>query len=281
MLTSREKMAAIRKDPAIVNVQDRVCENIDLAKVAAKMVSWERYAPYCGLSPADEIENKQDSEHYVVQKLRMLERWKEKSGKDATYTNLAVMFEGVGDPVLANLVRTLAQDQGETEIHDQDQEGIEPNNQDPGGTEPDNQDQEGTEPHNQDPGGTEPDNQDQEGTEPDNRNPGGTEPHSQEQRETKSHKDRNYGFSLLFGLTSYYTFLYQPVKHPMPENYTQYVNKVKQQYKTHLHDVAQSFWLPANMHKFIQLSLTSRDKPHDPKKLINILPINDLPLNDQ
>ena len=153
-------MAAIRKEPAIVNVRDRVCENIDLAKVAAKMVSWERYAPYCGLSPADEIENKQDSEHYVVQKLRMLERWKKKSGKDATYTNLAVMFERVGDPVLANLVRTLAQDQGETEIHNQDQEG------------------------------TEQDNQDQEGTEPDNWNPGGTKPYSQKQRETKSHKQR-------------------------------------------------------------------------------------------
>ena len=103
-------MAAIREDQAIVNVRDRVCENIDLAKVAAKIVSWERYAPYCGLSTDDEKEIKQNSEHYVIQKLRMLEQWKERSGEDATYTNLAVIFERAGDPILANLVGALAQD---------------------------------------------------------------------------------------------------------------------------------------------------------------------------
>ena len=47
-----------------------------------------------------------------------------------------------------------------------------------------------------------------------------------------------------------------------PTQYVQYVNKVKQRYKIHLSDVAQSFWLPANIDTFIQLSLTSRDKPH-------------------
>ena len=46
----------------------------------------------------------------------------------------------------------------------------------------------------------------------------------------------------------------------MPENYAQYVNNVKERYKTHLRDVAQSFWLPADMHTFIQLSLTNRDE---------------------
>ena len=47
-----------------------------------------------------------------------------------------------------------------------------------------------------------------------------------------------------------------------PTQYIQYVDKVKQRYKKHLHGVAQSFWLPADMHKFIQLSLTNREKPH-------------------
>ena len=66
--------------------------------------------------------------------------------------------------------------------------------------------------------------------------------------------------------------LQQPAKDSMknytqyrPTWYTQYPNKVKQRYKKHLHDVAQSFWLPANMHTFIQLSLTSRDELHAPK----------------
>ena len=71
--------------------------------------------------------------------------------------------------------------------------------------------------------------------------------------------------------------LHQPVKDSMknypqyrptqysPTQYIQYVDKVKQRYKKHLSDVAQSFWLPANVHKFIQVSLTSRDKPHAPK----------------
>ena len=173
LTASVKNMAAIRKEQVIVNVRDRVCENVDLGKVAAKIVSWERYAPYCGLSTDDEKEIKQNSEHYVVQKLRMLERWKEKSGKDATYTNLAVIFERAGDPILANLVCTLAQGQGEIEVHNQDQGGTEPG-----------------EPDNRNLGGTEPDNRNPGGTEPENRNQGGTEPHSQEQRETKSHKER-------------------------------------------------------------------------------------------
>ena len=46
-----------------------------------------------------------------------------------------------------------------------------------------------------------------------------------------------------------------------PTQYKHYINKVKQWYKAHLPDVAQSFWLPTNMHTFIQLSLTNRDKP--------------------
>ena len=66
--------------------------------------------------------------------------------------------------------------------------------------------------------------------------------------------------------------LNQPVKDSR-KNYAQckttmvaqYVDKVKQRYKKHLPDVAQSLWLPANMHRFIQLSLTSRDMPHTPR----------------
>ena len=74
-------------------------------------------------------------------------------------------------------------------------------------------------------------------------------------------------FALAFSFVIFYNqskFSHQTVKNFM-ENYTleyaQYVYNVKQRYKTRLHDVAQSFWLPTKMHTFIQLSLTSRDKP--------------------
>ena len=74
-------------------------------------------------------------------------------------------------------------------------------------------------------------------------------------------------FALALSFVIFYNqskFSHQMVKNFM-ENYTleyaQYVYNVKQRYKTRLHDVAQSFWLPTKMHTFIQLSLTSRDKP--------------------
>ena len=43
--------------------------------------------------------------------------------------------------------------------------------------------------------------------------------------------------------------------------YAQYVYNVKQRYKTHLPEVAQSFWLRVDILTYIQLSLTSRHKP--------------------
>ena len=92
---------------------DRRCKDVDLAKLAGKIVSWEKYAPYCGLSPPEEEEIKHDSQRYVVQKRRMLERWKEKSGDSATYRNLVGIFEKVEDQLLANYVYKLAQDHEE------------------------------------------------------------------------------------------------------------------------------------------------------------------------
>ena len=98
---------------------------------------------------------------------------------------------------------------------------------------------------------------------------------AQHQRETGSHNQRwklaMSFFALIVLIAALLTicynqliYLHQPVKYSMPENYAQYVHKVKQRYKKHLPDVAQSFWLPADMHTFIQLSLTSQDKPRAP-----------------
>ena len=183
---------------------DRVCENIDLAKLAEKIVSWEKCAPYCGLSPADEMEIKENSRQYGVQKRQMLERWKKRSGEDATYRNLAVIFEKVEDQTLADFALKLAQDQRETESNN------------------------------------------------------------------CSIRKWNLmkcllALLVLIALIAAICFAYQSVKYSFSKNFTLYADKVKQRYKIHLRDVAQSFWLPADMHTFIQLSLTSRDKPHAPK----------------
>ena len=94
---------------------NRVCKDIDLAKIAEEIVHWEKYAPYCELSPAEEMEIKENCRQYGVQKRRMLQRWKERSGNDATYRNLAEIFERVEDQTLADFVLKLAQDQRKTE----------------------------------------------------------------------------------------------------------------------------------------------------------------------
>ena len=206
---------------------DRICENFDLVKLAEEIVSWEDYVPYCGLSPAAEWEIKENSRAYGVQKRRMLERWKKKSGNDATYRNLAGIFERAGDQMLADSVYKLAQDQEQADTPNQNYE---------------------------------------------------------DQGETEVH---HCSFSrilviclvalIVLAATICYSqslFLHQPAKdfgknfitqYRPTQNYTQYVDKVKNRYKKHLPDVAQSFWLPTNMHTFIQLSLTSQDKPRVPK----------------
>ena len=180
---------------------DRRCKDVDLAKLAGKMVRWEEYAPYCGLFPAEEEEIKHDSQRYVVQKRRMLERWKERSGDSATYRNLVGIFESVEDQVLADYVYKLAQD------HEKE-----------------------TQPHN---------------------------------RRQKLIFLIILTASIVLITLNCSIFLHQPAKYPVKIEH--YVDKVKYRYKEHLPGVAQSFWLPTQMHKFIQVSLTSRDQPSAPR----------------
>ena len=118
-------MAATKKQAIIQGKLDRLCEDTDLAKLAEQMVSWEKYAPYCGLSPPEEREIKHDNPHqYVVQKRRMLERWKGKSGDNATYRNLVGVFERGEDQMLANYVYKLAQENKETEPQNRKQKQV-------------------------------------------------------------------------------------------------------------------------------------------------------------
>ena len=184
-------------------IQDRVCEDIDLAKIAREMVSWEKYAPYCGLSQAEEMEIKENCRQYGVQKRRMLQRWKERSGNDATYRNLAEIFERVEDQMLADFVLKLAQDQRKTESN--------------------------------------------------NRSIG--------RWNLVKYMYLIPALIALIAVIAAICYTHQPANYSLPKNCTLYVDKVKQRYKKHLPDVAQSFWLPANMHTFIQLSLTNRNNP--------------------
>ena len=178
---------------------DRVCENIHLAKIAEKIVSLEKYPSLCELYSVDKSEIKQNSRQYAVQKWQVLERWKEKSGDDATYKNLARIFEEAEDQILADFVFELAQDHGKTE------------------------------------------------------------PQDYSINETMKRIIRVSGLitvliTVLIFIAVFYhsdTFLHRPVN-------ALYANNIKQRYKKHLPNVAQSFWsVPANMHTFIQLSLTS------------------------
>ena len=203
-LENKKNMAATGEQVVIQCKLNRVCKDIDLAKIAEQMVSWEKYVPYCGLSQAEEMEIKHDTQEFVVQKRRMLQRWKKKLGDDATYRNLAEIFERVEDQTLADFVLKLAQDK----------------------------------------------------------------------RETKSNNCSVRRWNLVKYLTAFIALIsviaaicytHQPVKYSLPKNCTLYVDKVKQRYKKHLPDVAQSFWLPADMHTFIRLSLTRQDKPRVPK----------------
>ena len=201
----RETVAATGEQAVVQCKLDRICENINLAKIAEEMVSWEKYAPYCGLSLAEEMEIKENCRQYGVQKRRMLQRWKARSGKDATYRNLAEIFERVEDQTLANFVLKLAQDQRKIELNN---------------------------------------------------------------RSIRRWDLVKYLIPALIALIAVIAaicYTHQPAKYSLSKDYTQYVDKVKQRYKKHLPDVAQSFWLPANMHTFIQLSLTRQDKPRVPK----------------
>ena len=93
---------------------------------------------------------------------------------------------------------------------------------------------------------------------------------AQDRRETVSYDQRRKlamsFFALIISMAALLTICYnQSLHHPMPEHYAQYVDNVKQRYKIHLRDVAQSFWLPADMDTFIQLSLTSQNKSRVPR----------------
>ena len=85
-------MAATGEQAVIQRNLDRVCKDIYLAKIAKEMVHWEKYAPYCRLSPAEEMEIKENSSQYGIQKRRMLEQWKVRFGEDEAKNIISVYY---------------------------------------------------------------------------------------------------------------------------------------------------------------------------------------------
>ncbi len=57
-----------------------------IAELAAKMVRWEDFAPFFGLSEAEQEEIRRNNErNYRLQKRAALYAWKDKNGRKATY----------------------------------------------------------------------------------------------------------------------------------------------------------------------------------------------------
>ena len=127
------------------------------------------------------MEIKENSHQYGVQKRQMLEEWKKRSGEDATYRNLAGIFERVEDQMLADFVLKLAQDRRETESN------------------------------------------------------------NCSIRKWNLEKYFILALVALIVLITAICYTHQSVKYSLSKKCTQYVNRVKLRYKTHLPDVAQSF----------------------------------------
>ena len=67
---------------------DAPVSDLHLAQIANRIKSWEEVAPFLALSDAEEEEIRKDHKEYGVQKRKVLQRWREKKGSDATYGEL-------------------------------------------------------------------------------------------------------------------------------------------------------------------------------------------------
>jgi len=79
----------------------------DLARLALHIASWEKLAPFWGLTEAEEEEIKRDNPKYASQKLAALRRWKAKSPDAATYSQLVRVFSRLGEIELVEKIREI------------------------------------------------------------------------------------------------------------------------------------------------------------------------------
>ena len=84
------------------------CSDLHIAKISEKVVNWEELAPYFGISPEEEEEIRNDNpRQYLLQKRKMLWKWKQRLGNKATYSKLKECFSFAGNQLLADQVDEL------------------------------------------------------------------------------------------------------------------------------------------------------------------------------
>ncbi len=97
----------------------RTCRIEDLCEIAQSVTNWKAIAPFLGLLKA-EIEAIEVNERKVeTQRMAMLDKWKEKLGRKATYWKLAKVFRKVKRADLVDVIRHLLVSNGDSSSSDE------------------------------------------------------------------------------------------------------------------------------------------------------------------
>ena len=68
---------------------DRPCTADHARDFALHITSWQSLAPFIGITDVDEEEIREDAHNARNQKLKLMTRWRQKLGRNATYLHLA------------------------------------------------------------------------------------------------------------------------------------------------------------------------------------------------
>ena len=67
---------------------NKKCSDVDIAKVADLVTSWEPLCPFFEISEPEKKEIQKDNDSYSMQKREMFYKWRKKLGDDATLEKL-------------------------------------------------------------------------------------------------------------------------------------------------------------------------------------------------
>ena len=71
---------------------DEPCKDEHLCEIALSITDWQSIAPFLGLTEAEESDIEKNCDKAMIQKIKMLRKWREKFGRQATYRKLANVF---------------------------------------------------------------------------------------------------------------------------------------------------------------------------------------------
>ena len=71
---------------------DQPCKDEHLCEIALSITDWQSIAPFLGLTEVEESDIKKNYDNTLTQKIKMLRKWREKFGRQATYRKLARVF---------------------------------------------------------------------------------------------------------------------------------------------------------------------------------------------